>query len=278
MLSDLPGQGPPTESWTATPAAVTIGVSLKMYFGYEQTVAWCESVREIGLSHPAVVDGSVELFVIPAYPVLAMAKQVFAGTSIGLGAQNLHWEDVGPFTGEVSGSMLAELGCRYVEVGHAERRQLFGETDYIVAAKTEAALRNGLIPVLCIGELTRRAPEKATRSCVDQIEAALTRSKATVGGRIIVAYEPIWAIGAPEPAAPEHIKTVCVGLRAALQTKTGFESTVIYGGAAGPGLMTMLQGSVEGLFLGRSVHQPAALAAVLREVKSPNQESIRRRY
>jgi len=244
---------------------VTIGVSLKMYFGYEQTVSWCEAVRDIGLAHPAVTSGSVELFVVPSYPVLARARDLFVGTKVGLGAQNLHWEDLGPFTGEVSGSMLAEMGCRYVEVGHAERRRMFGETDDIVAAKTAAALRNGLVPIICVGEPEPRPATESLQICLEQIESALSRS---AGQRlVIVAYEPVWAIGTPEPAPPDHIRAVCVGLGAVLQDKPNLMAVIIYGGAAGQGLLGFLEDCVDGLFLGRSVHDPAALSAVLDEAR-----------
>jgi triosephosphate isomerase len=242
-----------------------------MYFGYTQTVAWCETVREVVLSHPAIVNGSVELFVIPAYPVLARAKAIFAGTRVELGAQNLHWEDSGPFTGEVSGSMLAELGCRYVEVGHAERRQIFGESDDVVAAKTRAALRNGLIPIICVGEFTRRSSDESIQSCHQQIESALSGSDAASAGPVIIAYEPIWAIGASEAAPTDHIEAVCKGIKAALRLQPAFSATVIYGGAAGPGLLSRLRGSIDGLFLGRSAHEPSGLVDVLGEALSAGQ-------
>jgi triosephosphate isomerase len=245
--------------------AITIGISLKMYFGYAQTVAWCEKVKEISAAHPAVTSGAVELFVIPSFPALSRARELLAGTRIGLGAQNLHWEDDGPFTGEVSGSMLAEIGCRYVEVGHAERRRMFGETDDVVAAKTEASQRNGLIPVICIGEPEPLRPDQAVKTCVSQLDAALSRLDREAGGRIIVAYEPVWAIGAREPAPPDHIEAICDALRQALRAERSFESEIIYGGTAGAGLLGVLHHSVDGLFLGRSAHDPSVLETVLDE-------------
>src|SRR5688572_33008006 len=108
----------------STAAALTFGVSLKMYFGAEETLKWCRQVAEIARRHEAVVNGAADIFVLPSMPVIAQARDVFAGTGISVGAQNLFWEDKGAFTGEVSAAMLRELGCRYVEVGHAERRRL----------------------------------------------------------------------------------------------------------------------------------------------------------
>jgi triosephosphate isomerase len=242
---------------------VTIGVSLKMYFGFEQTIGWCEAVRDISLTHPAVTSGSVELFVIPSFPVLSRASELLAGTKVGLGAQNLHWDDFGPFTGEVSGTMLAEMGCSYVEIGHAERRRLFGETNDIVAAKTAAALRNDLVPIICVGEPEPRPKAETLRFCMDQIGSALSGSRGTK--RVIVAYEPVWAIGAPQPAPPDHIRTICAGLVEALNDRPDLIPTVIYGGAAGSGLLSVSKGCLNGLFLGRSSHDPAGLAAVLDE-------------
>lgn len=246
---------------------ITIGVSLKMYFGYGETLQWCASMREICLSHQAVTRGLVELFVIPSYPALTGARDVFVDTAIGLGAQDLFWQDRGPFTGEVSGAMLAEIGCRYVEVGHAERRRMFGDTDEVVACKTAAALRNGLVPLICIGEADPGPSDEALGVCVAQLDSALSQwCDPTAGDRVIVAYEPIWAIGAPEPAPADHIGAVCGGLKEVLSSRSDLESSTIYGGSAGPGLLAALRGRVDGLFLGRSAHDPAGLGAVLSEV------------
>ncbi len=252
--------------WRGGPPSVTVGVGLKMYLGYDRTLAWCQAVKQLGLSHPALVTGSVELFVLPSHPVLCQARKIFAGTGVGLGAQNLHWEDAGAFTGEVSGPMLAELGCQYVEVGHAERRRMFAETEEVVALKTEAAMRNGLVPVVCVGESEHCSDGAALRVCIAQLESALSLCpREPPGGRVIVAYEPVWAIGAEDPAPPGHIVTVCSGLKRALSARTEHASTVIYGGSARPGLLGSLLGSVDGLFLGRSAHDPGALEAVLSE-------------
>ena len=190
---------------------VKIGVSLKMYFGYSRTLEWCERVREISLVHRAIAEGLVELFVIPSSPVLSAARELLGGTRVELGAQDLHWQDFGPFTGEVSGSMLADLGCAYVEVGHAERRYLFGESDDVVALKTEAALRNGLVPVICIGENDPCGSAQALTRCIDQLESALSRREPRESAdRIIVAYEPIWAIGANRAGfSRAHRRSLC---------------------------------------------------------------------
>ena len=238
-----------------------IGASLKMYFSHARTVQWVSEVAGILAEHPA--RESVTAFVIPQYPSIPAAIE-HAG-ALAVGAQDVATEDAGACTGEVSAAVLAELGCRFVEVGHAERRRMFGDTDEVVAAKTHAALRNGLTPILCVGETDRRDPDSAAEVCLAQIRSALSdAADAGITGPIVIAYEPLWAIGAPEPAEPEHIRGVCARLRA----EAGADASVIYGGSAGPGLLTRIADSVDGLFLGRFAHEPAAVRAILDEAAS----------
>jgi triosephosphate isomerase len=247
-------------------SALTIGISLKMYFGRAPTVEWCRAVAGIARSHPAVTDDRARLVVLPSHPYLLEVGTLFASTPVRLGGQDLFWEDHGAFTGEVSGAQLRELGCEYVEIGHAERRRIFGEGDEVIAAKTAAAFRNGLTPLLCVGEARRSSVEAATAECVAQLDSALS----TEAGPVVVAYEPQWAIGAAEPASPVHIAAVCTALRSHLSRSplTSRESSrqVIYGGGAKPGLLTQLGDGVDGLFLGRFAHDPSAVAMILDEV------------
>ncbi|MGV8880943.1 MAG: triose-phosphate isomerase family protein [Rhodoglobus sp.] len=242
---------------------VTVGVSLKMYFGYERAREWFAQVAEVARANEAVANGDVELFVIPSFVSIPAAVDAFAGTPVAVGAQDLFWEDDGAYTGEVSGAELAEAGVTVAEVGHAERRRIFAETEAIVAAKTAASLRNGITPVLCIGELERQPSDSAALEVIGQLASAVSDAPA---GRVIVAYEPVWAIGAAEPADAEHIRIVCRWLRSAVAALEGREgSSVIYGGSAGPGLLTELGTDVDGLFLGRFAHDTASLAQVLDE-------------
>jgi triosephosphate isomerase len=240
-----------------------VGVSLKMYFSHARTVEWVTEVAEILREHPAAP--AVTAFVMPQYPSIPAALALSGPLEVG--AQDLAIADAGAFTGEVSGAVLAELGCRFVEVGHAERRRLFGETDEIVAAKVQAALRNGLTPLLCVGESERTDPAAAAEACIQQIRSGLSAAEAAGGGTgpIIVAYEPLWAIGAAEPASSEHIRGVCSRLREYLLS-TREDASVIYGGSAGPGLLTTIADSVDGLFLGRFAHDPTAVRDILDEV------------
>ena len=241
---------------------VTVGVSLKMYFGYERAREWFGQVAEVARANEAVANGEVELFIIPSFVSIPAAVDALAGTRVAVGSQDLFWEDDGAYTGEVSGAELAEAGVTVAEVGHAERRRIFAETETIVAAKTAAALRNGITPVLCIGELERQPADSAALEVVAQLASALNGAPA---GRVIVAYEPVWAIGAAEPADADHIRVVCKWLRSAIANLGHEGSSVIYGGSAGPGLLTELGSEVDGLFLGRFAHDTTALAQVLDE-------------
>lgn len=229
-----------------------VGVSLKAYFGHGRALAWLEQVAKLA-EHPGVASGAVELFVVPGFTELAEAQRILAGTPIRLGAQDVFWEDAGAYTGEVTADLLAELGVTLAEIGHAERRRLFGETDDIVAAKCAAAARHGIAPLLCVGEKTHGTSADAIAESAAQIAAAHAPAA-------IVAWEPVWAIGAPAPADPVYIREVCHGLRDTLAGRR-----LIYGGSAGPGLMTELGTAVDGLFLGRFAHDPDALRTVIDE-------------
>jgi triosephosphate isomerase len=245
-----------------------LGVSLKMYLSYRDTVQWSERVAQIAAEHPTIQGGSAELFVLPSFPAIPACLDIFASTPVRVGAQDLSTEDTGAYTGEVSAAMLAELGCTYAEVGHAERRRLFGDTDRIVAAKAVAALRNNLTPVMCVGEPERTTVDDAARTCIRELSAVVDAAK--IEGRqvpLIVAYEPHSAIGAREPAPVDHVAQVCRQISAWLATQPATSGArVIYGGSAGPGLLTRLVDSVDGLFLGRFAHDTEALKSILDEV------------
>jgi triosephosphate isomerase len=250
-------------------ASLLIGISLKMYFDRRRTSKWCLAVADIADTHPATRDGHVKLVVLPSFPYLVDALNIFADTPVEVGGQNLYCSDQGAFTGEVSGAQLAELGCSYVEIGHAERRRLFGEDDALIAAKTAAAYRNRLTPILCVGETRRSAPIAAVEECLTQLNSALAVAADEATWPLAVAYEPQWAIGAAEPASPEHITEVSVALRGHLGSMAQFAgSQVNYGGSAGPGLFTELKTGVDGLFLGRFAHDPAAVELILDETQA----------
>ncbi|MGW7244923.1 triose-phosphate isomerase family protein [Streptomyces decoyicus] len=252
----------PENSPSAAGPRPVIGVSLKLYFGLARTRAWLAEVAALDATL-AALPRPVDLFVLPSFPALADARELLGATGIAFGAQNVHWADTGAFTGEVSAGMLAEAGARYVEVGHAERRRYFGETDEAVAAKTRAATRAGLIPVICAGE--RRAGELGTAvdETLTQVRAAL--AGAAPGSEVVIAYEPVWAIGAREAAPARHVRTVAGAIRDALRDHD-VHGRLIYGGTAGPGTYGELADAVDGLFLGRLAHDTEGLRTVLEEI------------
>jgi triosephosphate isomerase len=230
-----------------------VGASTKAFLGYRETLNWLTAIRQ-------VVDGrtadGLQSFVIPSFPVLESAIRIFEGTDVWVGAQTSAWGD-GALTGEVSPRMLAELGVRIVEVGHAERRELFGETDEAVARKTSAIRAAGLIPLVCVGEPALADAATAAGFAFKQLNSALGDS---LDGTVI-AYEPVWAIGADQPAEPDYINDVIGRLR----MLSGDDNlSIIYGGSAGPGLLPQLT-EADGLFLGRFARDPANLRLVLDE-------------
>lgn len=231
------------------------GINLKMYMGVSATRAWMRAV--------AACDTTVQLFVLPSYIALPDARRVLGPAGIGYGAQDVSSAENGPYTGEVSATALAELGCRYAAIGHAERRRRFGEDDAEIAAKASSLVCSGIIPVVCIGELERG--EGGRRPCA-QMEAVL--SAIPDSAELIFAYEPVWAIGASEPPPAAYIIEIARDLRARYTSRAG-PTHLIYGGTAGPGLYTSLAGSVDGLFLGRFAHDMSSLRAVLEEMQMP---------
>jgi triosephosphate isomerase len=258
------------------PEILYIGVSTKMYMGYRDCLDWLARIQHEVDSRPALVAGRVVPFVVPSFPVLPAARSILAGSPLRLGAQNCGWAD-GPWTGEVSPSLLAELGVRLVEIGHAERRRHFGEDNAMIARKVRAADDAGITPLLCVGEETLdEAPGTGAgraAAFVHQQIAEAVGGDWSLASRLIVAYEPVWAIGAPEPAGEGYVAAVVDSLRALLAAHSHEagsaldELPVIYGGSAKPGLLPALDG-VSGLFLGRFAHDAADFGKVLDEALS----------
>ncbi|WP_459794014.1 triose-phosphate isomerase family protein [Arthrobacter sp. AD-310] len=251
-----------------------IGVSTKMYMGYRDTISWLGQIRNEVDSRPALAAGRVVPFVIPSAPMLPAAGTVLAGSPVLLGAQNCAWAD-GPWTGEVSPSLLAELGAGLVEIGHAERRRHFGEDGEQIARKVRAADAAGVRPLLCVGEETpddgTRAGAEAAAGFVHRQIADAVNGDWALASRLIIAYEPVWAIGAAEPARATYVSAVVQALRGLLHTHgreagvtTLRDLPIIYGGSAKPGLLPVLDGT-SGLFLGRFAHDAGNFGKVLDE-------------
>ncbi len=249
------------------PARAFVGVSLKLYLSHDETLSWSKAVRGLALQRGPFVRDRVQLVVLPALTALVPVGEILRPAGVALGAQDLWVEDRGPFTGEVSGSDLAAIGCGFAEIGHAERRRLFGETDELIGRKVAAATRSGLTPLLCVGEDERCGADAAADRCILQLRAALQGAGAGPPGELVVAYEPVWAIGAEVAAPAEHIAAVCTAIKEwALGERAAPSVRVVYGGTAGEGLMARLCGSADGLFLGRSAHDPERLFRVIDEV------------
>jgi triosephosphate isomerase len=192
----------------------------------------------------AIRDGSkafsqVDLLVCPPYPYLGLAAQACAGSAIAVGAQNLSEQAAqGAFTGEVLGSMLTDVGCQFVLVGHSERRAIYGETDATVAAKTVTALAHGLTPVVCVGEsLQQREAELTEEVIARQLDAVVNALSLAALAKIVVAYEPVWAIGTGKTASPEQAQAVHAFIRARLALRDAKISgclRILYGGSVKP--------------------------------------------
>lgn len=169
---------------------------------------------------------AADVSVHPPFTDLRSVQTVLEADSIpiALGAQNCHWNDKGAFTGEVSPSMLMKLNVAYVIVGHSERRQHFGETDDIVARKAAAVIRNGMTPIICVGELAEEREQGLTDEVVTrQVDGALVHLKKDDVGKIVIAYEPVWAIGTGTPATAEDAQYMCKNIRTLLAQKYGNE-------------------------------------------------------
>lgn len=245
---------------------VLLGVSLKLYLDVDRSAAWAGRIAEISATHPAVLSGAVEVFVLPSLPALPGVIEAIGDAPVAVGGQDLFWEDRGAYTGGISGTDLKRLGCRYVEVGHAERRRVFGEDDETIRLKFAAAVRNGLTPVLCVGESEVQDAEAAADVCISQVENALSALDGRRVDDLVVAYEPEWAIGRSAPADAAHVAAVTHRLRAHLDARADTASScVLYGGSAGPGVLSALGDAVDGLFLGRYAHDPASFADIVAE-------------
>jgi triosephosphate isomerase len=251
----------------ASPRRRIIGLSTKMYFSLQRTHDFTTSALAALDTLTPETRSKLDIFIIPDFVTLYPTAKLLesSSSSVWLGAQDTHWEDSGAFTGEVSPSVLKEVGVRIVEVGHAERRRIFGENDEITAKKAAAVARNGMIPLVCIGEKTEGDFNIAVDECQVQVDAVM--AAVSDDAEVVLAYEPVWAIGASQPTGEEHVLAVVRGIRELASVKGRAGSTrVVYGGSAGPGLYERLKEGVDGLFLGRFGHDPAQFVKTVREV------------
>jgi triosephosphate isomerase len=221
----------------------------KMFKGPRETAEFCRLLRDADL------PDEVDVVVCPPYVSLADAVQALAGTEIGVFAQNCHWEQEGPFTGEVSPTMLQELGVYGTVVGHSERRQFFGETDETVAQRARAALEAGLDVIACVGETEAERDAGRTDEVIRRQVSVLEADES-----LVIAYEPVWAIGTGKTATPE------LAQQAHEVVKSLLDVPVLYGGSVKPENAAELLGqpAVDGALVGGASLDVESFAAICR--------------
>ncbi|REE66388.1 triosephosphate isomerase [Paenibacillus taihuensis] len=222
----------------------------------------------------AEVSG-VETVICAPFTTLPALVEAAKGTSIAIGAQNVHFEDNGAFTGEISGVMLKDLGVKYVIIGHSERRAYFAETDEIVNKKVHAAFKHGLTPIVCVGEkLEEREAEQTKNVCKVQTEAAFAGLSAEQAAEVVVAYEPIWAIGTGKSSTSADAEDVIAFIRGVLaglyDAATANAVRIQYGGSVKPNNVSeyLGQSNIDGALVGGASLEPASFIALVEGASS----------
>jgi triosephosphate isomerase len=252
-----------------TPEGVSRTPFLAANWKMNKTVAEARAFADAFLPLVKGLDG-VEVALAPPATALHALGEALAGSAVALAAQNVHPEPSGAFTGEVSTGMLAELGCRYVIVGHSERRTLFGESDADVAGKARALLAAGLRPIVCLGEtLEQREADRTLAVCESQLEGSLAGIEADRAAELVLAYEPVWAIGTGRTATPEIAQEVHGFVREWLTGRFGSGGRTVriqYGGSMKPDNAAELlaQPDIDGGLVGGASLDPESFARVCR--------------
>ena len=246
----------------------------KMHHDHLQAI---RTVQDLGLRLSAEDVASLDVSVHPAFTSLRSVQTVIEDRAIpvALGAQHCHHDDQGAFTGEVAPPMLARLGVSFVIVGHSERRQLFGQTDEVVAATLRAVLRHAMTPIVCVGETFEEREDGETEARLSsQTTAALDGLPAEAVARLVVAYEPIWAIGTGNTATAEDAQGACAHVRAVVAEVSGTEAAaavrIQYGGSVRPDNAAELLGQpdVDGALVGGASLDAAAFAGIVQAAAS----------
>ncbi|MDH5671712.1 MAG: triose-phosphate isomerase [Myxococcales bacterium] len=223
------------------------------------------------LADGALDAAGPEVVVAPVFTALSSVRDALRGSPITHAAQDLHWEATGAFTGEVSAPLLLDLDCAYVIVGHSERRQFFGDSDEAVRKKAAAALQAGLPPIICVGEsLEQRQAGDTETHVLGQLRAALEGLDPEALARVVIAYEPIWAIGTGHSASPEDAQAVHAAIRAAVAADHGQALAsgmrLLYGGSVKPdnAATLMAQPDIDGALVGGASLDANSFAAIVR--------------
>ncbi len=228
--------------------------------------------RDLATRLASLVSGVTDRDIVLAPPFTALSTVAIAvkGTNMALAAQNLFWEDKGAFTGEVSAEMLLDLGCKYVIIGHSERRQFFGETDETVNKKVRQALNKGLLPIVCVGELLKEREAGKANEVIDrQVTGALKGVNAAEMQKIVIAYEPIWAIGTGKTATPEQANEIHNFIRKKVEVTYGRvvadSLRIQYGGSVTPENVSTLMAmpDIDGALVGGASLKPESFAALV---------------
>ncbi len=243
-----------------------IGTSWKMNKTRAEARAFAETLR----SSPVATSDVAQPFVIPPYPYIADVAAILEGTRVKVGAQNMHWEDKGAWTGEISPLMLKDCGASMVEIGHSERRTHFGETDGTVALKVKAALKHGLLALVCIGDTKAEYDAgETTQVLLRQTSIALSLIGTHAKGQVILAYEPVWSIGeGGVPADPDFANEQHIRIKEISAKVAGAALPVLYGGSVNPQNCCDLAGKsdIDGLFIGRSAWDAPGYIGIVEKV------------
>jgi triosephosphate isomerase len=228
--------------------------------------------RELASKLIPLVSGAKDRDIVlgPPFTSISAVADAIKGTNIGLAAQNLHWEDRGAFTGEISADMLLDSGCKYVIIGHSERRQYFGETDETVNKKVNQALKKGLLPILCVGEtLAEREAGRLNDIISRQVTVGLKDISAEDMKKVVIAYEPVWAIGTGKTATPEQANEVHALIREKVMALYSAEIAeglrIQYGGSVTPENVSQLMAKpdIDGALVGGASLKPESFAALV---------------
>jgi L-erythrulose 1-phosphate isomerase len=244
---------------------IWVGTSWKMNKTLSEGLAFAEVLAAFAPE----IDERIQPFVIPSFTAVRQVKAALAATQVKVGAQNMHWADAGAWTGEISPVMLKDCGLDLIELGHSERREHFGETDQTVGLKTEAAVRHGFVPLICVGEtLIERESGRADAVLTAQTEGALQFLAAEQhAAPLLFAYEPVWAIGEKGiPATSDYADRQQALIKRVAAAILPAQPPVLYGGSVNSenAADLVVQPHVDGLFIGRSAWNPEGYIDILR--------------
>ena len=238
----------------------------KMHNTVDESLALVRELKQLVLG-----VGGVEIVVAPVFTALDAVSAEINGSNISLASQNIFWEEKGAYTGEIAPGMLTDVGCTYAIIGHSERRQYFGETDESVNKRVKAALAAGLTPILCVGEtLEQREAGKTPEVVSRQVKGGLAGLDSAEVDRLIIAYEPVWAIGTGKTATPEQAEEVHADIRGLVSSIAGADTgsgiRILYGGSVKPDNVDVLmsQPDIDGALVGGAALKAESFARIIK--------------